>query len=276
VNLPDRALRIDGAGNVLRTRLDGERFRDGGFVETLVVLHQSLLSGDRGRAIVGFSGFLLASNIVLGIVAAWPRRGQWRRALVPMNSGSRIAVLYSWHRAVGLWLALPALLSVTAGVLLAYEDSTERLLHAEPQRVAPVASPAPRTVGLADAIDRALAQHPGAVFSGIRSPSAENAVWTITMRQRDEPPAVYGKTRVMVSAIDGAIVSDQNVLTAPAGRRLFTSLFAVHTGQVGGRAGRVVVLAIGVWLLSMIALGTALWWSRRKPARQRPAGVPAG
>ena len=269
VNLPDRALRVDGAGNVLRTRLDGERLRDGGFVETLVVLHQSLLSGDRGRAIVGFSGCRLFSNILLGLAAAWPRRGQWARALRPMNTGSRIAGLYSWHRAAGLWLAIPALLSVAAGVLLAYEDTTERLLHAEPAHVEPLTSSAPRTIGMADAIERAVAQHPGAAVSGIRFPNPENALWTITIRQHGEPPAVYGKTRVVVSAIDGAIVSDQNVLTAPAGRRVFTSLFAVHTGQVAGRAGRVVVLAIGVWLLSMIALGVALWWTRRAASKER-------
>jgi uncharacterized iron-regulated membrane protein len=268
VNLPDRALRIDGAGNILRTHLDGERFANGGFVETLVVLHQSLLSGDTGRAIVGFSGFLLASNLLLGILAAWPRRGQWRRALRPISGGSRVAVLYSWHRALGLWLVIPSLFLVTAGVLLAYEDSTERLLNAEPPPVEARPSAEPPRIGMADAIDRALARHPGSAVSGIRFPTAENAVWTLTIRQPGEPPTVYGKTRVMVSAADGSIVADRDALRAPAGVRVFNSLFAVHTGQIAGWFGRVVVLWMGVWLIAMIVLGVSLWMARRKTARR--------
>jgi len=268
VNLPDRALRIDGAGNVLRTHPDGHRFANGGFVETLVVLHQSLLSGDKGRAIVGFSGFLLASNLILGIVAAWPRRGQWRRALRPVNKGSRVAVLYSWHRALGLWLAVPSLLLVTAGVLLAYEDSTERLLHAASPPVEPRPSAERPRIGMADAIGRAIARHPGSDVSGIRFPTPENAVWTLTIRQPGEPPAVYGKTRVMISAADGSIVADLDALKVPAGARVFNSLFAVHTGQIVGRIGRVVVLTMGVWLTAMIVLGVSLWMTRRKTARR--------
>jgi uncharacterized iron-regulated membrane protein len=32
-------------------------------------------------------------------------------------------------------------------------------------------------------------------------------------------------------------------------------------------AGRIAILLIGTWLLSMVALGVSLWWTRR-PARR--------
>ena len=74
---------------------------------------------------------LLLSNLTLGIIAAWPRTGQWKRALRPRRSKARVAELYSWHRALGLWAAVPALCLVSAGVLLAFESTTEQLFHAE-------------------------------------------------------------------------------------------------------------------------------------------------
>lgn len=262
VNLPDRALRIDGAGNVLRTHRDGDRWRDGGYVATLVVLHQSLLSGDRGRWIVGTSGVLLLTNIVLGLVAAWPRRGQWWRTLRPARSPSRVASLYSWHRAIGLWLAAPALLTVSAGVLLAFEQWTERALgvHGLEAHV----EPASRAIGMAAAIDVALARYPRAVVSGIGFPTDESPIWKLTLRQHDERRRAYGKTRVWVSAVDGAIVAHHDALNAGVARSFYDHLFAFHTGEILGLPGRLLVAMIGGWLLTTIVLGASLWWGRKR------------
>jgi uncharacterized iron-regulated membrane protein len=263
VNLSDSVLRIDGVGNVLRTRKDGERFADGGFVGTLIDLHHDLLGGARGRIVVGVTGFLLFTNLLVAVAAAWPRRGQWRRALRPVGEGSGIALLYSWHRAFGLWLVIPALLSVAAGVLLAFENGSQRLLNAESKATPQEAVSAQRHTGMAGAVSSALLRYPGSAVSGIRYPSMDNAVWTITLKQQGEWRRAYGRTRVFVSAVDGRVIDDFNVLTAPAGSRLFHSLFAFHTGEMLGMPGRIAVTLIGIWLLTMIVLGVCLWWARR-------------
>jgi len=263
VFVADRVMRIDGAGNVLRIRRDDEKFADGGIVETLVVLHQSLLAGRGGRWIIGTSGLFLLSNLILGIIAAWPRVGQWKRALKPSSGGSRVAWLYSWHRAVGLWLAIPALCLVTAGVLLAFEEATEVLLHPAPVEPKAQPSSAPLRIGMAEATDTALARYPGARVSGIGFPSRENAVWAITIKQRGELQRAYGKTRVFISAADGRIVADFNALRAPPTRRVLNLLFPLHTGEMFGLPGRIGALLIGTWLIAMIVLGVALSWTRR-------------
>lgn len=262
VYVPGRSLRIDGAGNVLRVRGDGEKFAHGGFVETIVVLHQSLLAGNRGRWIIGTSGLFLASNLILGIIAAWPRRNQWKRALKPSTKGSRVTTLYSWHRAAGLWLAIPALCVVTAGVLLAFDDFTEALLHPGPDDPSPIRSTAQVRVGFAEAMQTALARYPGAALSGVGFPSPDNATWKITLKQRGELQRAYGKTRVFVSAVDGRVVADFNALSAPRTRRFLDLVFPFHTGEMGGTPGRIAVMTIGIWLITMIALGVSLWWTR--------------
>lgn len=256
VNLEDRVHRIDGAGNVLRVRRDGERWANGGYNATIVTLHHDLLQGDRGRTIVGITGILLISNILLGLMAAWPGAGQWLRALRPRGGA------YGWHRASGLWLALPLLLIAFAGIMLAFEARSEAMLHAAidaPEET----SKAARTIGMAEAIDRARARYRDAVVSGIRFPSNANAVWRLTLRQRHEPRRAYGKTVVFVSAIDGRILADYDALTAPAGRRVFESLFALHTGEMFGTAGRIVSLVSGVGLTALMTFGVALWLRRR-------------
>lgn len=266
VYLPDRVVRIDGRGHILRERLDGERFVSGGLIQTLVVIHQSLLGGDRGRLLVGISGLLLLCNLLMGISVAWPRPGQWGRVVRPLRGASRIASLYSWHRAAGLWLAVPALLVVGAGTLMAFDGYTKSLLNAQDLETPQIGSQGVRAAGMADAVQAALLRYPGAVVSGIDFPPAANPVWKITLKQRGEWRRAYGKTRVFVSAVDGRIVSDHDALAAPPRRRFVNSLFAFHTGEMGGIAGRIAVLIIGLWLAAMILLGVNLWAARRAAA----------
>jgi uncharacterized iron-regulated membrane protein len=267
VYLSDRSVRIDGQGNPLRVREDGERWSNGGWASTLVVLHQSLLSGAWGRYIVGTSGLLLFSNLLLGIAAAWPRRGQWGRAVRPSSAGGRVAVVYSWHRALGLWLALPALFLVAAGVLLAFESITPRVLNVAEETAPPQPAASSLNVGLARAAEIALARYPGSVISGIGFPTLDKPLWKFTIRQPEEMRRAYGKTQLFVSAVDGRIVADFDALKGPPNRRFVNSLFAFHTGEMGGMPGRILVLTIGAWLLTMIVLGAMLWWRRRRTAR---------
>lgn len=260
VFLADGVIRIDGVGNVLRARRDYEKFAHGGWVDTIVVLHQSMLSGKVGRWIIGTSGAFLLSNLILGVIAAWPRRGQWKRALVPRSS-TKIATLYSWHRALGLWLVIPAFFLVSAGVLLAFEL---QVASSEPPAQP---SQAPRRVGLANAVKAALARFPSAEVSGIQFPTAENAMWSLTLKQPGELQRAYGKTRVFVSATDGHVIAQIDALSKSAAARFVDLLFPIHTGEAAGIVGRIVTLTIGLWLLSMIVLGLLLWWTRRRTAR---------
>lgn len=255
-------VRIDGSGNVLRKRLDSEKFANGGIVDTLVVLHQSLLAGDRGRWITGSSGAILLSNIILGIVAAWPRRGQWMRALRPVRGGARVAHRYSWHRAAGLWIAIPAMCVVTAGVLLAFDDQIEHLLRVEQSSPAPISGTA--RIGLAQAVAIALARYPGAVLSGVSFPTKENAMWVLTIKQRGELQRAYGKSRVFVSAVDGHIAGTYDALSTPPRQRFLDHLFSFHTGEMAGLFGRLLVLATGAGLLLVAYYGITLWWVRRR------------
>lgn len=272
-------LRVDGGGRVLRARGPDESWSAGGWVQTLVVLHQSLLAGPAGRALIGTSGLVLLANLGLGLYLAWPRPGTWRRALLPGARPRGAARLYAWHRALGLWAALPAVALVAAGALLAFEERVERLLGppALPAPQAPAAPAVPAGVGLAAASRAALARFPGAELSGIGFPADGSALWTIRLKQPDEGQRAYGRTRVWVSAVDGRSLAEFDPRGAPLSRRFLDHLFAFHTGEIGGLPGRLAALAVGGWLTLMGGLGARLWSVRRAGrtaagVRGRPAG----
>jgi uncharacterized iron-regulated membrane protein len=260
-------VRIDGDGDVLRIHRDGDRIAHGGWLETIVLVHQTLLSGDTGSWIVGLSGTLLISNILMGLMLAWPRAGQWRRSLTPPSAGSRPARLYGWHRAVGLWAAFPALLLATTGVLSAFSDGFARVVAPAPA-MPPVAHPDGRAIPFSRAVSIALARHPGATLSGVDFPLPADATWTIRLRAPGEPVLHYGNTTVWIDGRDGHVALDVAAQRAPAGRRLVNLIFPLHTGEAFGPPGRLAVMATGAWLASMIVIGALLWWNRRTLRRK--------
>ena len=255
-------VRVDGAGTVLRTRASGA-----GFVPTAAELHQTLFAGDTGRLIVGTSGVLLLVTVLLGLKLAWPaRRALWRPALWPNATRPGAARRYAWHRAAGLWLALPALLVLGAGVLLAFESTLEHWLEpaATPAELTGVAPPAGAPFAPGDAFATALAQFPGAELSGVAMPTDEAPWYRIRVHQPDEWRRVYGTSVVYVAAADGRVLRTEDALDAPARRAFLSNLYPVHTGEALGVGGRLLTLLVGLWLLGMGVLGVGLWLARRR------------
>lgn len=270
-------LRTDGRGQVLRVRpWDYDTARIGVF-QIVTILHQTLFADDRGQWFLGISAILLFTNIVAGLTLAWPRAGQWARALRPAG-GARAAVgLFAWHRAAGLWLGLLALVTVGAGVTMAFEDPIGALVGdatpppdaARAAAIAPAAAP----VALGQALETAMARYPGAPLASLIPPAPDRPWYRVRVRQAGEWRRAQGMTTVYVSARDGRVLADYDALKAPLAARLYDSLYPIHTGEAFGLVGRWLAVAVGVWLSAMIVLGVALWSVRRRlrAGRGRPA-----
>jgi uncharacterized iron-regulated membrane protein len=270
VDLPDGrrdVVRIDGTGSVLRHRTSDWDFRDGGFISLAADLHQTLFAGDRGKLIVGLSGTFLLANVVMGLVLAWPARArQWRVALAPKGARRGAARRYAWHRAVGLWLAVPALLFFSAGILLTVESYLEQWLGLDETPaevlVAPRLSGPP--VAPAQAIAAALQRFPSSELSGAVFPTPAEPWYRIRVRQPDEWRRVYGTSVVYVAGATGHVLRVEDALHAPPRRAFVDSLYPVHTGEVAGPAGRWLALGVAAWLATMLVLGFGLWLARRR------------
>jgi len=263
-------VRVNGAGEILRSRPDGERFAHGGWIDSIKSIHHQLMSGAVGSWVVGISGILLFTNILLGLVLAWPIRGQWRRALkLPAASAGPVARSYGWHRSLGMLAGIPALFTVAAGVLLVFSDQTETIITPEPMVEPILQSTGPITVGLAEAATVAMKAYPAASLSAVYLADSENPIYQIRLRQPGEDRRAYGKTAVWVSAIDGQLLQDYDALNAPGRRRFVDGLFPFHTGEFGGKFGRFATLLIGLWMALMVVLGLQLYLRRRKMGKRR-------
>lgn len=257
----DRSVRVAGDGTVLHARQSDAA----PVMRFLVDFHHDLLLSSWGSWILSISGILLCTNLVMGLVAAWPRRGTWRAALIPARRGSAAARLYSWHRAVGLWAAAPALVVAACGTMLAFEDGVGALVGAQPVSLPPNAASG-EPIGFAAAASAALAAIPGSSLTQVAWPKGDDATYMVRVRAPDEMRRAYGASVVLVDANDASIRGTFPIGDAAPGRSFMMALFPIHTGEAGGLAGRLLTIAVGLWLITMIVAGLLLWVARRRRA----------
>ncbi len=265
-------LRVDGQGQVLRQRPWNYDKPHLGLFQIATYLHQTLFAHQPGRWLIGLSGLLLLSNLCMGLVLAWPRAGQWGRLLMPPKAPRAAMAVHGWHRAAGLWLAAPAALLVLAGVVMAFDVPLQALFDARatPGTASAAAEPlAVHPIGAGQVIATALTRYPGASLAALEPPGPGAPWWSVKVRQAGEWRRVQGTTTLYVSSRSGRILADYDALKAPMRTRVWDSLYALHTGEAGGLAGRWIVELIGLWLTGMCALGLSLWWLRRRLRRSR-------
>lgn len=256
-------VRIDGAGTVLRrSASDHDYLQQASFFGMVTALHKTLLQGKVGEILIGISGLLLLTNVIIGLNLAWPRRGQWWRALRPQASHNAAAGLYAWHRALGLWLGIPAALVLLLGVLLAFEDQVKDILGVHPPKL--VVAPAEGAITAVDAIRIAQMRFPEAKFGYLRMPREKRPWYQVRFRQDGEFRKTIGRTDVYVDARTGEVLFEQDALRAPLPTRMFNTFNPLHTGEAGGLAGRIFVQTLAIWLLGTMGLGLGLWLTRRR------------
>ncbi|MGH6696685.1 PepSY-associated TM helix domain-containing protein [Sphingopyxis sp.] len=261
-NDPDGVSRkayIDGAGAVLRDRAADSY----SFFGLMREIHLTLVAGTTGHWILAVSGTLLFTNLIFGFIVAWPRRGQWRQALRPGGRRGSTAGFYSWHKALGLWAGLPALVIVGTGCLMLFEEQVHALVGVEEVSL-PANPPTGKPVGFTVAARAAVVAIPGSRFVGTTMPSAADASYYAWVRAPGELyRGGYGGSLVIVDANDGGIRGAWSATNASAGEAFVGSFYPLHTGESLGLAGRLLTFSIGIWLTTIIILGVLLWWRKR-------------
>jgi uncharacterized iron-regulated membrane protein len=252
------------------TILSDAKGRTASIMATLIGLHHDLLAGEPGVWIVGISGIFLLTNLVNGLVLAWPRRRTWRRSLVLSASSSAHARVYSSHRAIGLWAVVPAIVLVASGVMLRFEDTTAWIVGQSPMPTQAITPSGPSQIGFERAVRSAQRAIPGGKLTAIVFPTDEDATYRIRLLEPGELRRAYGTSSVAVNSQSGDIEAIFRASEAPLSRSFMDGLFPVHTGEAGGTFGRILVTLLGIWLVVMITFGIRLYLARRRvQARKR-------
>ncbi|NUQ21899.1 MAG: hypothetical protein HOQ09_13195 [Gemmatimonadaceae bacterium] len=72
--------------------------------------------------------------------------------------------------------------------------------------------------------------------------------------------------------VTGGVLAVEDATTAARGARLYSLLYPLHIGEIGGAPTRLLASLTGLTLPLLAATGLIRWWRRRRPERGRASG----
>jgi uncharacterized iron-regulated membrane protein len=231
-------------------------------------------------------------------------RDAWKRTLTIKRGAATRRWFYDLHRATGMWLALFLLLMSVTGAYLCFPKQGRALVAAVLPMADPSKTTAPRMQRVGDARGgnstklakstaprmrrgenaeesakrQAASAMPAttdelvahaeelwvdAEWSRVQLPAKPGEGVEVRLLQAAEIRMDTGDTRVKFDAT-GRISEVRDPVRAPAGDRLISWLFPLHSGEALGLTGRLAWTLFGSVPPLMFATGLWLWWQRRK------------
>jgi uncharacterized iron-regulated membrane protein len=219
--------------------------------------------GEFGQKAISLAGLFLCFLVPPGVILFV----RTRRTTIKW-SASWFRILFDTHHVVGVYAAMFLLIAAFTGIMIGF-DSGERIIysvtHSEPpSRMPPVYSAviggaAPITADRAIEISRAFM--PGTTVAGIIVPLGPRAVHTILLRfPEDTSETVH--SGVLLDQYSGKVLQARNFLTDSFGYRAIRFNRSIHTGDLWGTPGHILVSVSSLALVAMVITGLVIWWKK--------------
>ncbi|MDR6357753.1 putative iron-regulated membrane protein [Pseudomonas psychrotolerans] len=265
----------EGRGEVrLFDRYSGdvlESPRGQGFFDFILKLHRSLALGSLGRTLTGAATLILLVLCLSGLYLRWPRQARRWRTWLTLDWARR-GRSFHWdlHAVVGTWCLLLYLLAALTGLYWSYgwyREASERLLGAAPEpEIAGVV--ARRDVDL-DALWQSFRRETGGEVEGygLLLPNPARQVSHPTLWYLPEDAAHVRALNRIVFDGAGRVLDHRRYREQPLGARLLLSVYALHSGEYFGLAGRVLMLLASLAMPVFLVTGLWLYLDRRRKHR---------
>lgn len=253
-------------GRVLGWRVSGELTFDRRHAMDIVYgLHVDLLAG---AWMTWFFGLVSLAWLIDHAIALWlalPRGAKWLQAFAIAGRKGSLRRLFDLHRAPGIW-GWPVTFAVAlTGVTLAWPEASRDAVAL----VSPIGGRLDETwsdVGPPEnpvTIERAIAAvtPDRATVHSIRilPDHAAYAVRTYDPRDVD----YQGRLWTYVGMTDARPFAQRHDIGDSAGDLFFAWQYALHSGQIFGPFGRLLIFLSGVTTSVLVVTGYVLWWRRR-------------
>lgn len=241
--------------------------------------HHHLWAGKTGATVAGWLAVIGIGFIVTGVILWWRTRKTFEFRLWPKRM-TRSAIVRQ-HRDLGIILSPLLFVALLTGAMLTLRPVSALLLSpfsSEQEMKEAIAPPKVTGGALADRpdwramLETAHRQFPDAELRLLSLPRKPGDLLAIRMKQ----PAEWtpnGRSMVWFDPADGRLVEARDALLLPTGSWIFTMVFPLHAGEVGGMAYRLAMTAAGLGLALLGSLTVWTFWFRRP---RRADTIPAG
>ena len=216
-----------------------------------------------GKIIVSIAGVILLLMVPTGVTLWWREK----RSSIDWK-GTWYKAFFDVHRAAGIYAALFLFIASATGILIGF-DAGEKIFYAITGSAAPApprlaaSTPVPgATPIMADqTLDIARQAIPNATPSILVRPVRPAGAYTVMMRLPGEPPG-NAHAAVTIDQYSGRVLHVRNYFAESAGYRLIRFNRSVHTGDIFGLPGHILMSLSSLMLVVMVITGVVIWWKK--------------
>lgn len=268
--------------------LSGSQNRYAGVFGVLEWIHRGQWAPSAGGWVMGAGALTFLSILsVIGVYLWWPRRrGAFLQGFVLNRKLKGPAFDLSLHRTVGAWAVLMLTLSAFTGLPNAFDGVKDAIMgigvagpEARPHSAPPAGAAKPARLPMAAAWETVQRMTP-----------APREVLLHLARKRTDPIEIYvieagaphanARTYLYLDAYTGAVLRFAPYDRSPIGARVYYWMLSLHTGEVGGVFGQL-LLFLGAASVPVLAYTGLSAYLRRRfglgrkkaPRASAPAGV---
>lgn len=239
-------------------------------------LHLSLLLPGNGGPIVGWGAVLLCVSLLTGLVLWWPTDGRWSRVLT-VKRMTTARFNYDLHQATGFYFLVVLFVVLMSGTALfnlrAQFHSVVRLFSPTVDRysVRSHTGEGRTAISTADAVAFATAYSSEGRLDWLYQAPGPTSAYTICRRLSGDG-WFAGRRCVAVDKYSGEILNVAGPVEGTRGDRFVYLQWFLHSGQLFGMTGRIVVMLSGLAGPLLVVTGVTRWLQKRG-ARTRAARV---
>ncbi len=219
--------------------------------------------GPAGKVIISCAGLILCVLAPTGLVLWW----RTKRAAIQWNA-SWFRICFDAHQAIGIYASLFLWIAAFTGVLIGFdfaEQAIYSLTHSSrPSRSRPPQSipiPGATPISVDQAIEVARQTMPAAAVDGLFLPLSAKGAFTILMRVPEETSG-SPHSSVTVDQYSGKVVQLYDFMTDSLGYRWVRFNRSIHTGDIWGLPGHILVSLSSLLLVVMVVTGIVIWWKK--------------
>jgi len=228
----------------------------GRFLATVLQLHVRLLGGRVGEWLVNGATVAVIFLVPTGLLLWWRRpRYRVRKRL------SRKRFVVDLHNVVGFYSAVFVLLLASTGALLALDEPLSAMFGEWPMPVPPhsiVPDYHPFSANVELLLAHARNAVPGGTVTKLTPAKRPASAVRIEMRG----PGAFERSTVFLDRYSAAVLRVDSLAQAPWWYRVHMDARAIHTADVFGPIGKIVILLSTLALAFLVVTGVMMWSSR--------------
>jgi uncharacterized iron-regulated membrane protein len=212
-----------------------------------------------GKTIVSYAGLALCLLVPTGVILWWRTRRtamQWK--------ASWFRTCFDAHRWIGIYAAVFLWVAAFTSVLIGF-DSAEKAIYALTHSSRPSFAPPPHSTPFAGAppfgVDRAIAVAqqtlPGAALDTLILPGNPKDAFDIGLRVPEETSG-SAHSSVAIDQYSGKVLQVRNFLTDSEGYRWIRFNRSIHTGDIWGLPGHILMSVSSLLLVAMVVTGVVI------------------